>query len=72
MFEAKMNDIYNRFVERTDSQEGDAFMVVAGRMLCLSACNIVTAFLQIFITLGEIVVYGLSSLAEYLSNGKNN
>ena len=72
MFEAKMNEIYWRFVERTESEGDESFMVLAGRMLCLSGCNIVSSFLQIFITLGEMSIYGLANLAEYLSYKKKS
>lgn len=71
MFEAKMNEIYDRFAERTESYENESFMILAGRMLCLSACNMINSFLQIFITLGEMSVYGLSYLAEHLSYKRN-
>lgn len=67
MFEAKMNEIYSRFAERTGSEGTESFLVLSGRMLCLSACNIVSSFLQIFITLGEMAIFGLSALAEYIS-----
>lgn len=70
MFENKMNEIYDRFAERTESYENESFMVLAGRLLCLSMSNIVNSILQILITLGEMSIYGLSYLAEHLSCNK--
>lgn len=67
MFEAKMNAIYDRFVKRTKSKGNESFMTLSGRLLCLSICNVITSFLQIFIALGEMVIYGLSYLANDVS-----
>lgn len=70
MFENKMNEIYDRFAERTESYENESFMILAGRLLCLSLSNIVSSILQILITLGEISIYGLSYLAEHITGNK--
>lgn len=67
MFERNMNDIYDRFAERADSDGNENFIVLVGRCLCLSLCNMIRAFLQIFVTLGEAGVYALSCLAERIS-----
>lgn len=72
MFEGKMNEIYDRFAERTESFDNESFMVLAGRMLCLSASNMVNSLLQIFITLGEMSIYGLSYIAKHLSCNKKD
>lgn len=70
MFRQYMNDIYERFSERTDSEEGELFIVVLGRSLCLSMFNIVKSFLQMFVTLGEGLMYGLSYVANLISYKK--
>lgn len=72
MFEGKMNEIYDRFAERTESYENEPFIVLAGRALCLSACNMVNSFLQILITLGEMSIYGLSYLAKHISYNRES
>lgn len=68
MFEYNMDDIYDRFAERTESDKNENFIVLVGRRLCLSLCNMLYSFLEIFSTLGEAAVYGLSYLAERISS----
>lgn len=67
MIESTMKEVRCRFATWTESDENLPFLKLAGKMLCLSASQIVVGFLRVFMTIGGCITYGLMKLADNLS-----